>query len=224
MTEAPKSPRHLRAVPSQVPTTESTAHDAGEDELLALACRGDRLAWSRLYELHFEAIYRHLGGMVCDAAVAEELAQEVFVRAFAKLDTFDGRAKLSTWLHGIGVNLAREHFRKESRRKRAYDRVRDASSDPAVRPRRGCPELSHERERRARALLSAVERLPPRLREAFVLMELRQLPREEVAQLLGASPGAVSIRVSRARRKIHVALRRSGLLDGPADGQEGGPA
>lgn len=200
--------RRLRAVPS-----------SGDDEarsletLVGLARRGDALAWTEIYELEFEGIYRHLGFMVHDPSVAEELAQETFVVAFRKLHDFDGRSALSTWMHGIAVNLARSHFRKESRRRRAYDGLAQSlvTRSPSARV---CPELSHDRERRALALLAAVESLAPRLREAFTLLELRQLPRDEVASLLGISRMAVSVRASRARKLVSAHLRRQGWFEG----------
>lgn len=206
--------RHLRPVQSD-PSGPATDAEV-RHELVARAKAGDTGAWSRLYQDLFDGLYRHIGYLTHDPAIAEDLVQEAFARAFANLDRFDGRSSFETWLHGIGINVVRKHWRSNTRRERAYRRFEEHH---AVRSgvRRSDPELSHARKQRANALLEALEALPPKLREAYVLMDLRQIPRDEAAAQLGISVGNLSVRTARARVRIRDELTRLGWM-----GDEGG--
>lgn len=211
MTEQASRARHLKAVDSSAPAEA----DSGQDLIAALVQRataGDPESWARLYQELFDGLYRHLGYLTQDASFAEDLVQETFARAFASLHKFDGRSSFTTWLHGIGINVVRKWWRANTRRGRAYDRLERQSR--AI-PRRTAqdPELSEVRKRRAAALLGIVESLPPKLREAYVLVELRQLDRNEAAAQLGISVGNLSVRATRARGRIRDELVKLGWMD-----------
>lgn len=207
----PKPVRHLHALDGgeEPPTRRADEALAG---LVAQAQRGDQSAWATLYRHTHNGLYRHLGYLVQDTAVAEELTQESFARASCQLDKFDGRSSFETWLHGIGVNVVRNHWRGSGRRSRAHERLARFMSSSAS-THIGDPELSHARKQRAAALLEVVAELPPKLREAYVLIDLRELPRDEAAAQLGITPGNLSVRVSRARAKVREALARLGWLN-----------
>lgn len=212
MSAPPKPARYLRALDAgERPRASSPEeHLAG---LVLQAKRGDQEAWASLYRHTHNGLYRHLGYLLQDPAMAEELTQECFVRACSQLDKFDGRSRFETWLHGIGVNVVRNHWRGSERRDRAHKRLSRVleTTEPV-----GNPELSHARKQRAAALLEVVAELPPKLREVYVLVDLRELPREEVAAQLDITLGNLSVRISRARAKVRESLQQLGWI-----GEEG---
>jgi RNA polymerase sigma-70 factor (ECF subfamily) len=183
------------------------------DEVLVVrAQRGDGEAWARLYQRHFDVVYRDVLFMVEQAATAEEIVQEAFAAALVSLTRFDGRASVRTWLRRIAQNLVRKHWRSHTRRNRAYARVQ-RESEPVLHAV-GDPEAAHVRDRRAQALTEALTQLPDSLREVFVLRDLQALPVEDVAERLQITPGNVRVRANRARNRIREVLAEQGWLDG----------
>ena len=212
MSSAPPKPApHLHALDGGASTSENTREELIQD-IVERARGGDEQAWTTLYRHTYDGLYRHVGYLVQDPVVAEELTQECFARASLRLDRFDGRSRFETWLHGIAINIVRNHWRGSSRRERAHVRLfRYLQHTSSARA--GDPELSHARKRRAEALLEIVSGLPPNLREAYVLLELRQLDRTEAATQLGISVANLSVRASRARAKVRAELDRRGMLE-----------
>src|SRR5688572_6184701 len=153
-------PRHLR--PLAEPTVPGPA--APEAAWVEGARRGDVAAWSAVYALHHDAIYRRLRYLCGDAAVAEELAQETFARAMAHHARYDGRHPLLGWLFGIALNIARKHHRKQGNKSRALQRLQTIA--PTGSP--DDPVGSHLRRERSRMLYELLDELPDRWREAFV--------------------------------------------------------
>lgn len=207
---SPASTRTLRAVsgPSESAEPASPAGDIVE-QLGARAARGDGDAWVLLYAETFDDLYRHIGYLTHDAQTAEDLTQETYARAFVCLPGFRGRSSFSTWLYGIAMNVVRRYWRDQRRRARAYDRLQQ---ELALRPPTRDVSSEFLRAQRARALLAVLEELPDKLREAYVLCDLRQLPRVEAARQLGITPGNLAVRASRARARIRAELSRLGWL------------
>jgi RNA polymerase sigma-70 factor, ECF subfamily len=201
-TPAPHAP--LAAAPS----------DGPEAALLERAQHGDARAWTRLYQSHFDRLYRDVAFLVGANGATEEIVQETFAIAWTKLKTFDGRSSFATWLRGIAHNLVRHHWRTHERRGRAYERLAQISDSAA--PSERDPERAQLQDERAEALQAVLETLPAALREAFVLCDVQGLAPQEVADRLGISNGNVRVRAARARAQIRETLQRMGWL-----GQEG---
>lgn len=205
---------HLRlagARPSDAADEAESATDDGlMDLMLARARRKDPQAWARLYQDHFDALHRHATYLVGDPTVAEDLVQEVFARAVVGIDSYDARSSFLGWLRGIASNVARMHWRSQSRRRSAYDRLEQSTSERGKSPE--TPDEVHMQARRAEALLAALDTLPPNLREAFVLLDLQQREPKEVASELGLSVGNLHVRASRARARVREVLRRDGWI------------
>ena len=213
MTSQREPKRHLRAL-ADAPETERAS--ATTDVLAGLAAAvqgGDGQAWSTLYRRTFDGLYRHVGYLVQDPVVAEDLTQEAFAIALRRIGSFDGQSKFETWLHGIGVNVVRTHWRSDQRRARAHDRLARHMAAVTRSDRGGDPELSHARRQRAAALLEVVQGLPTKLREAYVLVDLRELPRQEAAAQLGITPANLSVRASRARVRVREELAQLGWIE-----------
>ncbi len=127
----------------------------------------------------------------------EDLAQDVFVIAFQRLNRFDGRASLETWLHGIAINVARNHWRKRTRRRDLAGQAKAALPGAELSASEGL-----EREQAVARLYEALARLPDREREAFVVRVIEQTPLAQAAEVLGAALSTISERATRAERAI----------------------
>ncbi|MCA9720320.1 MAG: RNA polymerase sigma factor [Myxococcales bacterium] len=202
--------------------TTRDAKDGGTErelDLVARARRGDVSAWSSLYLEHFDGIYRHLRYLTGDSAIAEDLTQETFARALVALSTLARDLLISSWLHGIALNMARQHWRGERNRELAHSRLQarhELLRDDATTPR---IERLADLQQRALLLYEALERLPDTLREVFILRDLEGLRAKEVSKLLRISTSNVHVRLNRARARIQAELEARGVLPthrGPA--------
>jgi RNA polymerase sigma-70 factor (ECF subfamily) len=192
----------------------SAGRPAGDEvaQLVEQARAGRTDAWARLYQRYFAQIFRHVRYLGGEQAAVEDLVQEVFARALVALRDFDGRSSFSTWLHGIAVNVARNHWRASTSTQTAHDRlraiqsVRESSQQPDV-------DRTHLARERARAVYAVLAGLPEHLREAFVLRDLEGLAPDEAAAQLGISPGNLAVRATRARQRVRAELERQGWLE-----------
>ncbi len=205
MPRASTHPPHLRPVAPAAGSAQTPL-----TELLRRAKAGDVDAWSTLYETHYQAVYAHLRYQVGDPAVAEELAQETFAQGMASAARYDERRPMVGWLLGIARNLVHKHWRKGRNRQSAHRRLEVLTELRAGGV--GDPGLRHLRSERSRAVYAALEEMPARWREAFVLRELRGMGSTEAAKMLGISPSNLSARVSRARTRLREELVRQGWL------------
>jgi RNA polymerase sigma-70 factor (ECF subfamily) len=175
------------------------------------ARRDEPEAWAHLYRRHYDEVYRYVLYLQGDSAIAEDLVQETFVRAMRGMRGYRGQASFSTWLHRIAINVARRHWRRTSARQRTVEGFARATGGQGRAP---SPEDVHTDASRARALLTALETLAPKLREAFVLRDLLGMASSEAAQLLDISPGHLAVRSHRARAKLREVLTERGWADG----------
>ena len=179
---------------------------ADDAELAARARSGDRLALAEIYRRHRAAVGRHVLMHARDPAAVDDLVQDTFVTAFDQLERYTGRCRLSTWLHGIAINVARNHRRKQRRRRGLLQRV--------FAPRESSPASAeeHTRERRAMdALYVALDALPSDQRDAFVVRVLEQVPLAEAAEVLGAPIATISYRARQAEQKVRTRLSQGGI-------------
>ncbi len=155
-----------------------------------------------LVRLHQRRIYRLLLAMLRDAEAADTLTQECFLRAYQKRGSFRGEASVATWLVRIALNLARDH--QKSRRQRFWSRLLGSGDPGAAAAAAEVPDgrASPERELLAReeaaSVARAVESLPPRQREVFLLRYVEEMSLEEIAQATGLETGTVKSHLSRA--------------------------
>lgn len=150
---------------------------------------------------HRAAVQRAVRALSCSGAATEDLVQEVFVIAFTRISTYDERVPLASWLRGIAVNVVRAHRRREARRGRLRERFGPA---PGERP--DTPEEALAARRLADRLWDAVDALPDRQREAFVLRVIEQHSLAECAEALRISIKAVSRRALAAERAVRAAI------------------
>ena len=159
---------------------------------------GDRNAFALLVERHQSAIFRIVRRLVPDAVECEDLAQDVFLTAFAKLTAFDpGRASFRTWL----LTIARNRCLNALKRRRPLVR----SDLPEATDSRS-PDVVLAGAELFQRLDEALAELPFEQRSAFVLVELEGLSLEEVGRVEGIPVGTVKSRLGRAREKLRSAL------------------
>jgi RNA polymerase sigma-70 factor (ECF subfamily) len=176
-----------------------------ESALLTLARAGDARAREQLYRSHLAGLSRRVRFLVRDAAEAEDLVQETFAAAFTSLWRFRGEASFATWLHRIALNLARHHWRSRARGRallQAFAWFTSAAGDPSPRPDGGAGA-----DEELRLAERAIAELSPKLREAFVLLVLEELPGEEAARVTGVKVEVLRVRATRARQQVQQALR-----------------
>lgn len=156
-----------------------------EDALLRGAREGDPGATSRLFDIHWPDAWRVALGVTGDAAAADDVAQEAFLRAVRSLHRFDGRRPFRVWLHRVVANEARDHLRRERRRAGLPGRL--AADTPPVGAPEGVPGLTE-------ALLA----LSDDQRAVVFLHFWVGHTVDEVATVLGVPAGTVRSRLARA--------------------------
>jgi RNA polymerase sigma-70 factor (ECF subfamily) len=173
--------------------------------------RGSTDAFRGLVDRHGDLVYSVLRRLLGNPDLAEELAQETFVRAYENLDGFRGDSSLKTWLVQIAVNLVRDRRRSARRSPTvvSLEELRARSSvgadPPDPRPSVEPIERLVQREVSTR-LERELDRLPADYREAFVLKHVEGLSYEEIARLTGQSVGCLKVRVHRARARLRQKL------------------
>ncbi len=162
-------------------------------------------------EAYAPRLYRHLLRMLDDPHDAEDALQETFLKAYRHLDSFQGRASLSTWLYRIATNEALMHLR----RRRLTPVSLEALGTDETHPEEIL--LTHWQVLPEQALLSAetrqvlddaVAQLSPALRAVFLLRDVEGFSTRETAEILGISTDAVKTRLARARLRLREALTR----------------
>ena len=156
-------------------------------------------AWMRQ---HGDMVLRTIYLITQDREASEELAQEVFIRAYRKLHQFKGESKAATWLYTIAANLARNHLRR--RRDLPVDReFVESASGPADDYR---PDHTVAKAEDRKRILREVSALPVDLRAAVSFYYLDELSVEETAAALRVPAGTVKSRLARAREQLRHAL------------------
>ncbi|KAB2386135.1 RNA polymerase sigma factor [Actinomadura montaniterrae] len=172
---------------------------------LVAGFRRDPERFTGVHDRYFRDVYRYVAGRL-DAQIAEDIAAETFCLAFGKRDRFDPeRGSLRAWLFGIATNLVAQHRRKEARRYRAM--ARTAGDAPAVGSHEDRVVTETAAARMRPQLAKALASLSPGERDVVLLVALAELSYDEVADALGIPQGTVGSRLSRARKKLHDAIR-----------------
>jgi RNA polymerase sigma-70 factor (ECF subfamily) len=173
---------------------------AEEARLVARAQAGDLAAFEELYRRNVRKVYALCYRMASDPSLAEELTQDVFVRAWEKLGSFRGESAFSSWLYPLAVNTALSERRARRRRTARIFATDDLT--PFDRPKAAsATEDGFDIEK-------ALGTLPPGARAVFVLHDMEGYRHEEVAEMLGLAEGTSKAQLHRARRLLREALGR----------------
>jgi RNA polymerase sigma-70 factor (ECF subfamily) len=177
-----------------------------EHDLIRSARAGDQDAFAELVAIHADRVRGALRRFGLDASEADEVAQEVFLRAWRGLARFEERAQFSTWLYRIAFNEAhRRHSRRALPRAEAgpdrEDPIIALPESPALGPE--AQTLSHEFEQ---ILDRALGQLPADWRDAVVLRDIEGLSTEEAAGIMGVRQAAFKSRLHRGRMRLRALL------------------
>jgi RNA polymerase sigma-70 factor (ECF subfamily) len=177
-----------------------------ERALRQRARAGDEDAFARLVASHSERVYGALRRFGLGPSEAEEVAQEVFLRAWRGLDGFEGRAQLSTWLYRIAFNEAQRRLGRAEPAAPATDPTGEDPLRAIPAPRSDRPDAQLAGRELRRALEHALAELPADLRAAVVLRDLEGLSTAEGARVVGAREAAFKSRLHRGRMRLRTLL------------------
>jgi RNA polymerase sigma-70 factor (ECF subfamily) len=167
-----------------------------DEDLVRSALAGDAGAYDRLVERYAPRVLRIIRAQVGDATVAEDLAQETFLSAFAALPGFRFDARFFTWLYRIMLNTVGQHQRKTARR-----RVLDAKA-PRMAETGEAADAPLRRNETRDEVRRALADLSEDHRAALLLRECDELTYAQIAQILGCPAGTVASRIARARQML----------------------
>lgn len=172
----------------------ATAEDAA---LVALARNDDLDAFEALVRRHTRAVYAHAFRFFGDHSAADDVVQEVFVKVYRSLDSFDERSRFSTWLYRVTRNTCLDQVRAGNRRPQPVDPVEVVVAAPG--------DLS-DRVALSASVEQALQALPPEDRDALSAVSIFGLSYAEASIVLGVPTGTVKSRVFRARRSLSATL------------------
>jgi RNA polymerase sigma-70 factor, ECF subfamily len=188
--------------------------DDTDQQLVRRVQEGDRTAFDLLVRKYQHRVLKLVSRFVSDAAEAEDVAQEAFLKAYRALPSFRGESAFYTWLYRIAINTAKNALVSNRRRPVDFDLdLQDPEQyDRHARLKEGdTPEGVLLTEEIRQTVSEAMEQLPEDLRTAIVLRELEGLSYEEIAEAMDCPVGTVRSRIFRAREAIDRKLKP--LLD-----------
>lgn len=187
-------------------TPDPAEPDPAETEasLVARARAGDVSAFERLSGAYADRLFMLLLRLLGDRDEAEDVAQEVMLRAWRGIARFRGRSSYFTWLYRIAVNEANRALERKGRRPPSVSIGADELQLPA--PAADDPSRQAENSELRRALAQALGQLPPELRTAIVLRDVEGLSTQEAAEIAGISQAAFKSRLHQARLRVRAAI------------------
>ena len=171
-------------------------------ELVELAARGSREAFDELVRRHQSAIVSLARTLTHGSADAEDIAQEVFLRAWRSLSGFRGDSAFRTWLHRVAVNVVHSHTGRLSRLRRLLlPQTAESAADDRIERAPARTDLEAETMLRD-AIDRALATLPEELRVAVTLRDVQGLDYREIAEILDVPIGTVESRIFRGRQRL----------------------
>jgi RNA polymerase sigma-70 factor, ECF subfamily len=165
-------------------------------EVIAACRRGDPAAFEEVVRATYRQVYTQAFRLVGDPKEAEDVSQEAYLRVFRAVSGFREESKFETWLYRIVANAAMNHLSKRSRFGDVLAEPEDDRLDP-VAPHRPAEEVTDRA-----ALAEALGSLSDSARTVVVLKDVYGLSCREIGEMVGASEGAVKVRLHRARRRL----------------------
>jgi RNA polymerase sigma-70 factor (ECF subfamily) len=183
----------------------ATLDDAADSACIVDVINGNRDRFTEIVIRHQPRVKRFLSRHTQQLEDAADLTQETFVQAYLKLPNWRGKAKFSTWLIGIALNLARNHANRSPNLRHVHGAF--SENDEAIDKGFGYdPERAFAENSRQHALLAALGQLPVELRMPLTLIALDDIPYDEAAVVLAIPIGTLKSRLNRARRLLRQTL------------------
>lgn len=170
-----------------------------EAQIIRQACEGNGTAVRALYERYSPRVFAVVRRIAGDDDLAQDYAQEAWIRAIRALPTFRGDARFSTWLHRIAVNSALQALRKADTRTKREAPMPEAVPVPAIQEDTLLGDL----------LERAMDQLPDGMRQVLILHDVEGYTHEEIGEVLGVTAGTSKSQLFKARGKMRELLRPS---------------
>jgi RNA polymerase sigma-70 factor (ECF subfamily) len=203
-----------------------SAPPLASDEIIERCLNGDQAAWETIVRLYWRKVFNVAYKFVGRHDMAEDLTQDVFLKLYRSLDTFDRRANFQTWLISVSRNLCIDHYRSVRKERETISRDVDAADLSPVSHELPA-DTRLERADRVVMLRQALDKLAPTLRTAVMLRDIQELTYQEIADRLHLPEGTVKSRINRGRtelarqiqklREQQDAIMKSGAEDEPHD-------
>ena len=195
-------------------TLTSTGVKTPEDDAFWVdkARDGETTGWAELHRRYYPKLWSAVNQVVEDAALAEDVVQEAFIKASRQIHRFRGNSKFSTWLYRIAMNQSFDALRKRNRRQKwlGFFSLDDGENSTTLDVAAPEPNLSQtERADHREALAKALAALTPEHRAVVELRLVQGLTTEEAAKALGCRKGTILSRLFYACRKLQTLLKKN---------------
>lgn len=182
-----------------------------DEQLLGLYVRGELPAMAVLVARYQRPLFTFLVRMCGESSRAEDLVQDVFLRMIEHAETFEGGAKLKTWLYRIARNLCIDDMRRRKHRRHAsLDAEHEAGDDRTLHDRLAAALPGADRQNVSKEIatrmLEAIDQLPDDQREVFLLRQVQALQFKEIAEITSVSENTVKSRMRYALERLQGAL------------------
>lgn len=177
-------------------------------EAIQAAKAGDQGAFRRLVEQHADPVRRTVISMLGEGPLAEDVAQEVFIRLYRSLGKFQGAAQLGTYLHRVAINLSLDTIKQQQRRRRWQ--LPFGKNTELMAKGIADPDVQFERQDLREGIARALRQLTPEFRAVVTLRLVQGYSVQETASILDIPIGTVASRLARAQRKLQELLRVEG--------------
>ena len=177
------------------------------DSLIEQCLTGDQQAWETIVRQNWRKVFNVAYKFVGKHDEAEDLTQDIFLKIFKALNTFDRRANFQTWIISISRNLCIDHYRSVRKERQLIAREVDTGDLQPASADRGPYQAAEHRDLRG-MLRQALQALPVTLRTAVVLRDLQELSYQEIADHLGLPEGTVKSRINRGRIELAHQIKR----------------
>jgi len=171
------------------------------DQVIQRCLDGDQAAWETIVRTHWRRVFNIAYKFVGRHDQAEDLTQDVFLKLYKSLDTFDRRANFQTWLISVSRNLCIDHYRSVRKERETMNRDVDPADLSPVSTTRS-PHAVLEQRDRVELLRLALDTLAPTLRTAVMLRDIQELSYQEIADRLRLPEGTVKSRINRGRTEL----------------------
>jgi RNA polymerase sigma-70 factor (ECF subfamily) len=196
---------------SDFPTQTAPSNDAIE-ALIRRCLRGDQAAWESIVRQYRRKVFNTAYKFVGRHEQAEDLTQDIFLKIFKSLDTFDSRANFQTWLISVSRNLCIDHYRRVRKERETIDHQVDANELSPL-SHEPSPMAGLERRDRVSLLRHAMAKLPETLRTAVLMRDIQEMTYQEIADALRLPEGTVKSRINRGRTELARHVKRLGGPD-----------
>jgi len=169
--------------------------------------QGDELAWESIVQQYRRKVFNVAYKFVGRHEEAEDLTQDIFIKIFKSLGTFDRRANFQTWLISVSRNLCIDHYRSVRQERQAIDHQIDPNELSPVAHEPG-PIAAIEQQDRVLLLREALAALPESLRKAVLMRDIQELTYQEIADKLHLPEGTVKSRINRGRTELARQIRK----------------